>query len=155
MIFSLVFLFLLFPSSPFSLAYSFFSSLLLFTRLFFPFFAFFLFFLFICLYLFSFSFLSLFFLIFPSFSLSLFFFAFPFVSSFGRVRSFHCFSPVVSAAVFRGTVPDAPVSLNQFDFELFAVKLKQMTVMFPFAHASYLHVVNHVPGNPGFGRHRF
>ena len=59
------------------------------------------------------------------------------------------------AAKYGITVPDAPASLNQFDFELFAVKLKQMTVMFPFAHAAYLHVVDHVPGDPGLGCHRF
>ena len=152
MIFSLVFLFLLFSSSPFSLAYSF---LLSSARLFFPFFAFFLFFLFIYLCLFSFCFLSLFFLIFPSFSFCFLLFPFPFVSFFGRVRSFYRFPPVIYAAVFHDAVPDAPASLNQFDFELFAVKLQQMTVIFPFAHAAYLHVVDHIPGDPGFGRHRF
>ena len=110
--------------------------------------------------LFVFAFFLSFFLLLVFSYLSLFlslavFLLFFFVSSFGRVRSFHCFSPVVSAVVFRGTVPDVPASLNQFDFELFAVKLKQMTVMFPFAHAAYLHVVDHILGNPGFGRHRF
>ena len=75
---------------------------------------------------------------------------FPFTLFFGLARPFRRFSPVVSAAV-----PDVFGFSDQFNFDVPAVELKQMTVMFPFAHAAYLHVVDHVPGDPGFGRHRF
>ena len=156
MIFSLVFLFLLFPSSPFSLAYSFFFFFTFIHSFILSVFCFFLVFsLYLSLSFFFLFFFSLFFLIFPSFSLSLFFLLFFFVSFFGRVRSFYRFPPVISAAVFHDAFLDASASLNQFNFEFFAVKLKQTAVMFPFTHAAYLHVVDHVPGNPGFGRHRF
>ena len=68
---------------------------------------------------------------------------------------FHCFSPVVSAAVFRGAVPDVFGFPDQFNFNVPALKLQQMTIVFPFTHAAYLHVVDHVPGDPGLGRHCF